>query len=54
MKSFQVELEQMLKVDSPAPNAENMPNCPTWNENFSAAAGSRNRMRTDFTSTVCC
>ena len=35
MKSFQFELEQMLKVDSPAPKAEKMPNWPTRKENCS-------------------
>ena len=43
MKSVQSELEQMLKVDSPAPKAEKMPNWPTRKENARARSSSRKR-----------
>src|SRR5271157_5011443 len=42
----------MLKVDSPYPNAEKMPNCPTRNEKLRARSESRKRTDTDFTSGV--
>src|SRR5271165_2202031 len=42
----------MLKVDSPYPNAEKMPNCPTRNEKLRARSASRKRSETAFTSGV--